>query len=178
MEKLVLLPLSLTLSISIAFAQPIVKIWNSEDSLATLHQISQYLDYLDVREDIYVHVSFSAKLPDKLEGMTFVQKALPTKKYPFDKVIKVKIKAHMNDQKQRLALAHEMIHVKQYAKGELKVIDQHHTIWKERTYSYLRPADLRYTPWEHEAYRNDAQLANVKIEKLSVSPVASYTGLK
>ncbi|WPP53548.1 hypothetical protein [Catalinimonas niigatensis] len=178
MEKLVLLPLSLTLSISIAFAQPIVKIWNSEDSLATLHQISQYLDYLDVREDIYVHVSFSEKMPDNLEGITFVKKTLPNEKYPFDKVIKVKIKAHMSNRKQRLVLAHEMIHVKQYAKGEIRVIDQHHVIWKERTYSNLRPTDRRYTPWEHEAYRNDVQLAKARMEQPQVSPVASYTGIR
>ena len=52
-----------------------------------------------------------------------------------------------------LALSHEMIHVKQYAKQELCV---YHTKWKNTKISRNTP--YKELPWEKEAYKKDYYL--------------------
>ena len=47
------------IGIKMAFAQTVIIISNSQDSLAHLTQIRQYLDFLDIRENIYVYLYFT-----------------------------------------------------------------------------------------------------------------------
>jgi len=56
-----------------------------------------------------------------------------------------------------LALSHEMVHVKQYAKRELSIC---HTMWKARRVSVSLQEDDHYRdrPWEKEAEHLEAHL--------------------
>ena len=69
--------------------------------------------------------------------------------------------------KQRLVLAHEMIHVKQYAKQELIILNDN-VIWKGQNYPYAYEYNQRM-PWEREAYRGDRTLA--KLVNTSPNPM-------
>jgi hypothetical protein len=66
---------------------------------------------------------------------------------------------NLNKFTQILVLAHEMIHVKQYAKKEL-IVNQEGVIWKGRKFQYARAFNLQ-APWEKEAYHNDRPLATL-----------------
>lgn len=54
-------------------------------------------------------------------------------------------------------LCHELVHLKQYVKGEMKQIDGHRTRWKKK----IVPAKTDYVdqPWEKEAFRLEKKLA-------------------
>ncbi len=137
-----------------AFSQPIIKVCGSEDSLAVKEQVAQYLEHLDVRENIRLSIRFNAALIEKQEGMTFCLTSPEPNTY---QIIKVWIDARLSKARQSIVLAHEMIHVKQYAKQELQVNSKREVIWKGRKYDN-RYTDSRRTPWENEAYRTDNRL--------------------
>ncbi len=161
MKQSMLLILMGILWINFAFCQPGIIVFGSEDPLAVKKQIAQYLEYLDVRERIYLSVVFSKRIPEKLEGMTF---CLNTPAPNVAPMIKVLIDVSLSKAKQQLVLAHEMIHVKQYAKRELILLNKQQVIWKGRKH-YYQQANLQKAPWEREAYKNDNLLARrVKVQ--------------
>lgn len=54
-------------------------------------------------------------------------------------------------------LCHELTHLKQYARGEMKQLDDGRTRWKKVIYSENTSYDD--SPWEKEAFRVEKQLA-------------------
>lgn len=54
-------------------------------------------------------------------------------------------------------LCHELTHLKQYAKGEMKQIDYYKTQWKKVVYTDR--VDYDDLPWEKEAFKVERQLA-------------------
>lgn len=170
MKPLIVLTLTALLSMHIVYCQSIIKVHGSEDSLTINQQIQQYLTYLDVREKIHLTVIFTSRMPDKLKGITFCQHSSESTAY---QVIKVRIDARLSKKQQALVLAHEMIHVKQYAKGELMVIKEQHVLWQGRKYHYQHNRRHR-VPWENEAYQNDHLLSKLSKEQ----PGAPLTALR
>ena len=164
MKTWILLPLAglILLWGNPAFSQPIIHVWGTADSLTLKDQVALYLDYLDVEEKVFVSVGFTADMPEALEGITFCM--APSAINPY-LIIKVRIDTHLNKTRQKFVLAHEMIHVKQYAKGEISVLNNQQVVWKGRKYDY-QGADGKRVPWEMEAYKTDNLLA--KRCKLSV----------
>jgi hypothetical protein len=140
-----------------ASSQPILQVWGTADSLAMRNQVAQYMDYLDVNENVYVSVSvgFTAKMPEKLEGMTFCLDSTACNTYL---IIRVWIDARLSKTRQKLVLAHEMIHVKQYAKGELIVNNNQQVLWKRQKFWYQEANEWQRALWELEAYKKDKWL--------------------
>ncbi|MDF9797074.1 hypothetical protein OKW21_002337 [Catalinimonas alkaloidigena] len=154
-------------------AQPIVKVWANEDSTAVVNMVLKYLDHLDVHEHIYIHISFSKLMPKKLEGFTIKQTALLS--FQGDKkgkVFRVKIDAQLNPLRQKYVLAHEMIHIKQYVKGELQLLSAKKVLWKRKLY---RQSDFnrRNNPWEQEAYRLDRTVVEILKGQPEVVPLTA-----
>lgn len=96
-------------------------------------------------------------MPERLDGITISLPSPEPKKY---QLLKVLINAQLGASKRQLVLAHEMIHVKQYAKGELIALGKNKVMWQGRERHYAR-AYNRETPWEKEAYRGDRTLAEL-----------------
>lgn len=68
------------------------------------------------------------------------------------------LKATMTKEQQLITLAHEMVHVKQYARGELKsLVARRESIWHG---NYITEEEYDYdnTPWEIEAYQKEREL--------------------
>lgn len=62
---------------------------------------------------------------------------------------------NLNKKTMLISLAHEMVHVKQYAKGELKdYLRSNNVKWKNRVFC-LDTVEYWFSPWEKEAYKND-----------------------
>lgn len=168
MKPHLVLTLTALLSIRIVYGQSIIKVHGSEDSLAVKKQIEQYLAYLDVQEKIHLTVTYAMRMPDKVKGITFCQHSSVPQVY---QVIKVRIDARLSKKQQALVLAHEMIHVKQYAKGELVVIGEQ-VLWQGRKYQH----DARhYIPWESEAYQKDNLLSKLSREQYKPALTALRT---
>ncbi|WP_277486789.1 hypothetical protein [Catalinimonas alkaloidigena] len=104
-------------------------------------------------------------MADNLAGITYVTKSIDAGQVI--NVFVVRVDARLNEKMQRLVLAHEMIHVKQYVKGELEVLDENEVFWNGRKY-YGGNFNSRKTPWESEAYHYDRQLANMIEENLPI----------
>jgi len=65
------------------------------------------------------------------------------------------VNKNLNKKTSLIALAHEMVHVKQYARGELKdYLRTEKVKWKKRTFM-LDKVEYWSSPWEKEAYKKD-----------------------
>ncbi len=65
------------------------------------------------------------------------------------------VNKNLNKKTSLIALAHEMVHVKQYARGELKdYLRTEKVKWKNRTFM-LDKVEYWSSPWEKEAYKKD-----------------------
>jgi hypothetical protein len=154
----ILLPVACMFWMNLAFSQPSVKIIGSADSETVSEQIAQYLEYLDIRENIRLAVIFSRTMPENYMGLTKCENDAESKNDLGHLKIKVYLDARQPKFLQRIVLAHEMIHVKQYAKGELTVNSNREVIWKGQKYSSHNAEHGDPRPWEREAYRNDIRL--------------------
>ncbi len=155
MKVIMIVILFLILPQNPSFSQPNITITGAKDSLAVIHQIMRYLDHLDIHEPVFLKVCFSSSLPAGIEGFTHSKKMPAISNYH---LIKIFIKKNLPESRQKVVLAHEMIHVKQYVKGELEVLDNRKTFWKNQQYNY-KESDNVHTPWEQEAYKGDQLLA-------------------
>jgi len=140
---------------NLAVSQPTVKAWGWDDSLAVVQLTEQYLTRLEVQKEGLLIVHLSARLPKRLQGMTFRLDTLKSNACP---IIKVVINARVNATQRQLVLAHEMVHVKQILSGELE-ISEGWVRWKGKNYRYQWGAERYRAPWESEAHRLDNQLA-------------------
>ena len=62
---------------------------------------------------------------------------------------------NLNKKQTLIALAHEMVHVKQYARGELKdYLRSEQVKWQNKVYN-LNKVKYWTCPWEKEAYKKD-----------------------
>ena len=62
-------------------------------------------------------------------------------------------------------LSHELIHLKQYYDGRLKIQDSSHVLWNNRDIIDLINVEYNDRPWEREAYDNQKDM-EVRIRKV------------
>ena len=62
-------------------------------------------------------------------------------------------------------IAHEMVHVKQYARNELTHVDGKH-MWKSRLYKKF---NYWTCPWEKEAFAMEDELSSFVLDKLGIA---------
>ncbi|WP_336517390.1 hypothetical protein [Pollutibacter soli] len=120
-------------------------------------QIKQYseecLSLLNIQNQIRVNIFITDHLPYPYEGRTVrhAPDSAGIDQYS------VYVQSGLKSEKQFLILAHELIHVKQYAAGLLDVTGDD-VLWHGKRY-YLHPDQLYSMPWENEAYADDDGLA-------------------
>jgi len=144
--------------INFAFSQPIINVIGSADSLTVIKQVAQCLEFLDIRENIHLAIIFPPTMPENYAGFTLCVNGADLKKDVGYLTVKVYLDSRQSKFLQKIVLAHEMIHVKQYAKRELIVNSKQEVMWKGKKYFFHNADDGDPPPWEHEAYRNDARL--------------------
>jgi hypothetical protein len=174
----ILLTVACMFWMNLAFSQPIVKVIGSADSVTVLKQVAQYSAYLDIRENVRLAVIFPRTMPKNYAGVTICVNGADWKKDIGYLVVKVYLDAGQSELLQRIVLAHEMIHVKQFAKRELIVNSKQEVVWKGQKYFSHNAEHDDKRPWEREAYRNDARLAKHCKEQseilIPVSKIAAY----
>ena len=133
-------------------AQPAIKVLGIDDAEQIEKQLQDMLAILDVNEKIQITVKFYP-LPKNLLGLTTTSPALGE----YDQSIQVLISDGLPPKKQALVLAHEMIHVKQFAKNELAIIDKKDVMWKGQRFTDIDPQNI-WSPWEQEAHMTGNRL--------------------
>lgn len=127
-------------------AQPAVKVLSIDNAEQIEKQLKDMLAILDVNEKIQIIVKFYP-LPKNLFGLTTSNPALGE----YSQSIQVLISDGLPPKKRALVLAHEMIHVKQFAKNELAIIDKKDVMWKGKRFTDIDPQNI-WSPWEQEAH--------------------------
>ncbi len=128
-------------------------------------QLKQYaadcLLLLGIDRRIRICIYISDQLPSPFEGRTIKHNPDTTGSDQFSVYVLAGLKA---DQ-QLLVLAHELIHIQQYASRKLDIRGTD-VFWHGKKF-YLDPDRLTTTPWENEAYADDDRLAKqfLKIRK-------------
>jgi hypothetical protein len=154
----ILLPVACILWMNFAFSQPIVKVIGSKDSVAVLKQVTQCMEYLVIRENVRITIIFPSTMSKNYAGFTICVNDPGLKKDTDYLIVKVYLDGRQPKSLQRIVLAHEMIHVKQYAKGELSVNSRQEVIWKGQKHFWHGVDEGDPPPWEREAFRDDARL--------------------
>lgn len=145
-------------------AQTIIKIVGDVDKSAVKRQVAYSLDYLDIHKTVHLYIVFSDRMPKYLKGLTFSVPSASDVHF-----IQVRINTRLDEKQRTYVLAHEMMHVRQYLSGDLKIVDGK-KIWKDKTYPFAH-RDLRKFPWEAEAYRYDQYLGNALKKLPAKAPV-------
>lgn len=135
---------------SFAFAQPAVKVLGIENPEKIEKEVLALLSLLDVHENVFVAVRYFSSMPKNVYGITTSYPATDN----YSQIIQVLIDAHINPKKQKHVLAHEMIHVKQFAKRELIILNSKEITWKGKKFSNLCVFD-KHVPWEQEAVKRE-----------------------
>ena len=158
--RLILMSIFVVFIIVSGNSQPIVKVHGNTDKTATKRLILECLNQLEVYEDFHLIVRYSENMSRTQPGQTFFQDANPRP------IIWVWIKANLNRKLQRNVLVHEMIHVKQFAKGELIINNDQHVYWNGQKQQYTGNIHSADSQWEFEAHRDDGKLAKLLLESI------------
>lgn len=112
-------------------------------------------------------------MPRGVQGTTFFQNTISGGAHgqmlPF---YRVRINAKLRGSQRVIALAHEMVHLKQYVKKELRDTKNNGFLWKGTAYKHLVASDRFVSPWEQEAYGLDNQLADMVQKGSGAFPLA------
>lgn len=103
-----------------------------------------------IRQHITIDVEFESRLDDKADGFCEVIGHNSRKK---PREFQISIQKNKSQRYMLMTLAHEMVHLKQYALGEL---DENMNVWKGRRIH--SKTDYWDTPWEIEAHGREAGL--------------------
>lgn len=162
MHHLVQIFLYFLFSTYLAFSQPVILVKHTDESevMAIKRDAQHYIDQLNIGEDIHLTINFTRHIPHRVRGMVFCLNTIQPNGYHH---IVMRIDSRLNSMQRTKILAHEMIHVKQYAKGELIDIGKGKLIWKGRKYK-TRTYSKR-TPWEVEAYQMQRLLVKGLLRK-------------
>lgn len=144
---------------NVAFSRPVVKVSSSNNA----HEIKKHaklcLEHLDVHENVHLIITLSSNMPVTMPGITI---PLPSQLPDIEQKIMVLIDANLDKATLMRVLAHEMIHVKQYAKKEL-IVNEEGVSWMGQKTQYSTAKNLQM-PWEKEAYHRDRSLANLVLD--------------
>jgi hypothetical protein len=153
MQKCSKYALAFSLSVFItvfSMAQPTVKVHGSSGAHPLRDKAELFLAQLDVVEDLHLTIALT-RLTGNFKGLT-VKLDSPDPDYLF---LRVLIDDRLSRNSQLRVLAHEMVHVKQYAKNEL-VVEKDGVVWNGQRLHY--GAYDKSNPWESEAYLLDSKL--------------------
>ena len=123
-------------------------------------------------ENLSIYIEFTGNCIDSETGNQIQGDCIWMDDNAYPREFKIRLNSTTRKKKQLLALAHELVHVKQYASNEMKdvVRGPTNTKWKKE---FIREEKMDYfdLPWEIEAYGREngmyiRYLEHVKREKL------------
>lgn len=146
------------LSTGPAYPQPHVHVigGDPQKEVSVVERVTFYADLLGLGSQISIVVSFDSDLPKGVAGYTLFQA------YRNDSPIMqvyIKIEIAQSQSVQLLTLAHEMVHVKQFVKGELMHCGDNTYQWNGKLYEHIQHIPYLQRQWEREALREQYTLS-------------------
>lgn len=118
-----------------------------EDPESIKKAVQYYADYWKI-DHMTIVVIFTHQLPNNMSG--FVKYQVDTNFNTRNAIIK--ISKNQRGVAQKITLAHEMIHVKQYFYGELIAHTEKDYTWKNQNFPNIQRTSYHDRPWEKEAF--------------------------
>lgn len=124
-----------------------------EDPEAIKKSVAYYANYWKI-DGMSIVVIFTHQMARSLKGYV---------KYEEDSALQTKtaiIKISLNQRgiSQKITLAHEMIHLKQYYYGELISHDVNTYTWKNQSFKHVHKSPYQSRPWEKEAFKLEKEV--------------------
>lgn len=129
------------------------KITNKEIRYAT-HYMADLIISKKLKKNLELTIKLSDYLYEGNKKTTFQADCCWEDRPNKPREFKIRMATRFGKRKQLLALAHELVHVKQYATGEMAegLRGRGHTKWKQEPYFYEDPIHYFDQPWEIDAY--------------------------
>ena len=124
-----------------------------EEAKEALSFFSDYLLGRRLSKNIYIHVTFDPSLFELHNELGYMSWTDVAARCPRKFI--VKIDAQLNKEKALLTMAHEMVHIKQYARGELRDMEAHSKKWMGRSSDETMIIMIfrgKKMPWEWNLY--------------------------
>lgn len=132
---------------------------NQPDKIKAM--VDYYLNYWQL-DSLHILLEYTDQMPQELKGYT---KYVENKKWGVRQVI-IRINARLSPKEQGLTIAHEMIHVKQFRRGELQHKGKTGYRWKGQHYHKITDKAYHSRAWEQEAFRLEKKLYLLYLKKM------------
>ena len=139
------------------YSQPEVRVFGKNYTTEIKYQAQLHLAHLGVNEDVLVDIRFSPNFSRDFFAISVPYRSAGSQSYD---IFHIFVDNRLSDKRIKKVIAHEMVHVKQYVKHELKKISKHSVLWKGKSYQYS-VENILEMPWEEEAYQMDHKLVQI-----------------
>lgn len=142
--------------ISIGIACPQIQVIGKHQEKDAEQMVKYYADLLELGSHISIVVSYHTDLPKGVAGYTLFKSIEGN--HPIMQVY-IKIDIEQSANAKMITLAHEMIHVKQFVKGELVHCGHNAYRWNGKIYRHIHEIPYKQRQWEREALKKQYALS-------------------
>ncbi len=155
-------------------AQPHLSIGDTFDKESFQREVQYYTQLLGFDSSVFMYVRFSMSLDERANAVITYRKIFDDKHQ-----IMITINKLASRSDQLMAVAHELVHARQFIEGRLKEIESDVFQWEEKDIIDIRLRSYEQRPWEQEAIHNAVHmrrdyLSHTKdLKRMSAALVAS-----
>ena len=136
-------------------AQVHVVVMGKEAKEDIREKVKFFADFLGIKNEITICVTFNPHLGDGVKGYTLFEVTQGSTG------ASISIHDQLGNHDELIVLAHEMIHVNQFIRGQLKVNSEKDVFWRKSTFNAVEEIPYQDRPWEKEALFLEKRLANL-----------------
>lgn len=138
-----------------ASAQVHVVVMGKEAKEDIKEKVKFFADFLGIKKEITICVTFTPHLEKGVKGYTLFEVT------PGSTGASISIHDQLGNHDELIVLAHEMIHVNQFVRGQLKVNSEKDVFWRKSAFRSVDEIPYQHRPWEKEALFLEKRLANL-----------------
>lgn len=160
----------LLLACHFTVAQAFITVKNDYRPAEIERQAEYYAHVLGFDSTVYILISFTPRVPEKIKGFTQYQDARPQ---GGGQQVHISISKKAGRSHQLRTLAHEMVHAQQLIEGRLVQCNSTHFSWHNQACEKRNKLAYLDRPWEQEASEMGAMLYN-EFRKKSQNKLVSF----
>lgn len=165
-----LLLLSSKVSARNGSGDPVIRVF-PQLNIDLREEMLYYAKALDIDESTTIQVRFSLRMPSQKSGIVqYKDTGFPVRRHQ----VTIWINRRLTPVERSMTIAHEMVHVAQYIKGRLRLLD-HQAIWEGDVFKVDRFA-YNDRPWEQEALTRALILRSAYLSREKCS-ILSFSGI-
>ena len=138
-----------------ASAQVHVVVMGKEAKEDIREKVNFFADFLGIKKEITICVAFGSHLGKSVKGYTLFEVTSGSTG------ASISVYDQLSNHEELIVLAHEMIHVNQFVRGQLKVNSEKDVFWRKSSFYSVEEIPYQDRPWEKEALFLEKKLANL-----------------